>query len=195
MSLLLSSLHVLYFWTAICLLISLSAEVIFSDKHLIIFTVCESALPDLTKIPFLSLLSWFVLHHIFAMFCVLCSFSFILSVPGYGSLHCVWQIWMLRCLSNMYWLCSDIIQHLCHTFLSQLSSACMLFLVCCASSPPPLRCLHAKHGATYMLHWHDMGAVILLELKYWSTAASNHRSKHKLTANIAIFNCCLCKTK
>lgn len=188
MCLLLSTLHVLYCWSVFCLLISLS--VIFSDTY---GTDCDYIycsrisinrfIKNLFSLP--AVPSWCVLHHVFAMFCVplisLCSFCLCLAM---GLCVCVAD-WMLGCLSNMYQLCSDVVQALCHT-MSQLSSVYMLFLVCGASTSPPLCCMHAKPEqhmcflASYECS-HPAGIWILISCCNWS------QIQNILTAYISIY--------
>lgn len=144
----LSTLHVLYCWSAFCLLISLS--VIFSDTYR---TDCDyihcsrisinRLIKNLFSLP--AVPSWCVLHHIFA---VLCSFDFlvfILSVSVSQSLCLCGRLNVrvpVKCVSALLWCCTVSVSHV----LSQLSSVYVLFLVCSASTSPPLCCMHAKPG-------------------------------------------------
>lgn len=134
--------------SAFCLLISLS--VIFPDTYL---TGCdyicfyESVLLDSPKIFFSlpAVLSWCVLHRICAD--VSCSTDFlmlILSVSGYGSL-CLGPRQI--CISSALRLYS-----LCVTRVITIAfSLYVVFGLLCQYTPPPLRCMHAKPGATYVL--------------------------------------------
>lgn len=149
MSLLLSTLHVL---VLVCILLLISLSLLFSDIY---WTGCWLWL-DLLFMnqtyqnsffsPRCSVLMCFASYLCY----VLCSVDVHVvgvwqwvSVCLYGRLN----VWVLvKYVSALLWGCTASVSHL----LSPLSSACMLFLVCWASTPPPLCSMHAKPRATYV---------------------------------------------
>lgn len=116
-----------------------------SDSIDCLWIIISSLTKNLLSLP--AVLSLSVVHHIIVMFCDF--LMFMLSVSGYGSL-CLRGRLNVRVLVKpvpaLLWGCTASVSHV----LSHLSSAYMLFLVCCASTPPALCCLHAKLWETFM---------------------------------------------
>lgn len=105
-------------------------------------------LPDLLSLP--AVLSWCVLHHFCHVLCLFDFFMFIVSASGYGSLCLCRRLnvtVLVQCVSALLWRFPASVSHV----LSQPSSACVLFLVCCANTLPLLCCKHAELWETYVL--------------------------------------------